>query len=73
MPCRTRARRSPPPAEVDSGRTSWTAQERDGAGEYSALYVMPKPDRILKRKLTYFYMDGVAGAPSDAAGRRGPV
>jgi len=44
---------------------SWTAQERDGAGEYSALYVA-QPGRITKRKLTYLYTDGVAGAPSGA-------
>jgi hypothetical protein len=50
----------------DAGRNSWTAQERDGAGEYSALYVMPQPDRILKRKLKYMYTDGVAGARSGA-------
>ena len=49
-----------------SARNSWTAQERDGAGEYSALYVTPAPNRILKRKLKYLYMDGVAGAPADA-------
>jgi hypothetical protein len=50
------------------GRTSWTAQERDGAGEYSALYLMAAPDRILKRKLKYLHTDGVAGAPVDAVG-----
>lgn len=50
----------------NTARTNWTAQERDGAGEYSALYVMPQPDRILKRKLKYTYTDGVAGAPADA-------
>jgi hypothetical protein len=49
-----------------SARSSWTAQERDGAGEYSALYVMPEPGRILKRKLQYTYTDGVAGASADA-------
>lgn len=49
-----------------TSRTFWTTQERDGAGEYSALYVMPAPDRILKRKLKYVYTDGVAGAPVDA-------
>jgi hypothetical protein len=50
----------------DFGRNSWTAQERDGAGEYSALYVMPQSDRILKRKLKYMYTDGVAGSHSSA-------
>ena len=50
----------------DSPQSSWTAQERDGAGEYLALYVMPQPDRIMKRKLEYIYTDGVAGAPASA-------
>jgi hypothetical protein len=50
----------------DSERANWTAQERDGAGEYSALYLRLQPDRILKRKLKYIYTDGVAGAPADA-------
>ncbi|MGA2535443.1 MAG: HEAT repeat domain-containing protein [Terracidiphilus sp.] len=50
----------------DSARNSWTAQERDGAGEYSALYVMPQSDHILKRKLKYMYTDGVAGTHSSA-------
>jgi HEAT repeat protein len=50
----------------DSARANWTAQERDGAGEYSALYLRPRPDRILKRKLKYIYTDGAAGAPTNA-------
>jgi hypothetical protein len=50
----------------DAARESWTAQERDGAGEYAALYVAPRPDRIVKRKLKYLYTDGVAGAPTNA-------
>ncbi len=56
------------PASLDETQAtpeSWTAQERDGAGEYSALYVA-QPGRITKRKLTYLYTDGVAGAPSGA-------
>jgi HEAT repeat protein len=44
---------------------SWTAQERDGAGEYSAAYRMQQPDRIVKRKLNYVHTDGVAGATAD--------
>jgi hypothetical protein len=32
-----------------SAGNSWTAQERDGAGEYSALYLTQAPGRILKR------------------------
>jgi hypothetical protein len=50
----------------DAAHSSWTAQERDGAGEYSALYLMPQPGSILKRKLKYTYTDGMAGARADA-------
>lgn len=50
----------------DSPRPSWTAQERDGAGEYVAFYVSPQPERILKRKLKYVYTDGVAGPATNA-------
>jgi hypothetical protein len=50
----------------DSARANWTAQERDGAGEYSAIYLMPQPDRILKHKLKYIYTDGLAGASANA-------
>jgi len=50
----------------NSVRANWTAQERDGAGEYSATYLMPQPDRILKHKLKYIYTDGVAGASANA-------
>jgi HEAT repeat protein len=49
----------------DSAPPSWTAQERDGAGEYLALYVKAQPDRVMKRKLKYVYTDGVAGAPTN--------
>ena len=52
-------------AEGQSQQANWTAQERDSAGEYSALYVA-QPGRILKRKLKYLYTDGVAGAPSNS-------
>ncbi len=45
---------------------SWTAQERDSAGEYLAVYVMPQPDRILKRKLKYLYIDGMAGVAANS-------
>ena len=46
-------------------RTSWTAQERDGAGEYMAMYVQSEPGRITKRKMKYTYVNGVSGAPAD--------
>ncbi len=45
---------------------SWTARERDGAGEYMALYVATQPHRILKRKLKYLHTDGVSGAPANS-------
>lgn len=43
----------------------WTAQERDGAGEYLAVYVKLQPDRILKRKLKYLYVDGTTGVAAN--------
>jgi HEAT repeat protein len=52
--------------QPDSERASWAAQERDGAGEYSALYARPQVDRILKKKLKYFYLDGMAGAAANS-------
>ncbi len=48
----------------DSPPQSWTALERDGAGEYMAIYATTQPGRITKRKLKYLYTDGVAGAPA---------
>jgi len=50
----------------DSARPSWTAQERDGAGEYVALYAMPQPHHVIKRKLKYVYTDGVADGPAES-------
>jgi hypothetical protein len=52
--------------QPDSARANWTAQQRDGTAEYSAIYLMPQPNRVVKRKLKYIYADGVAGAPADA-------
>lgn len=46
-------------------RTSWTAEERDGAGEYSALYLMQESGHLVKSKLKYTYTDGVAGARAE--------
>lgn len=50
--------------QLGSKRPSWTARERDGAGEYLALYVMTGPARVTKRKLKYLHTDGVTGIPS---------
>ena len=53
--------------ESDHGSDShtWTAHERDGAGEYVASYIASDPGRVVKRKLRYLHTDGVAGAPRD--------
>ena len=56
------AEQNPEPSEIKT----WTAQERDGAGQYSALYLEQQPGKIMKHKLKYIYTDGVAGAPADA-------
>jgi len=50
----------------ESARPSWTAQERDGAGEYAALYVMSGPDWVIKKKLKYMYTDGANGPAPNA-------
>ncbi len=50
----------------DSESASWTAQERDGAGEYLAVCVKSQPDRILKRKLKYLYIDGTIGGAANS-------
>lgn len=49
-----------------AAQTSWTTQERDGAGQYSALYHMEAPSRIVKRKLKYDQVDGVSGVPANS-------
>ncbi len=40
----------------------WTATERDGAGTYFAAYQQPSPSQIVKRKLRYVSLDGVAAS-----------
>lgn len=49
-----------------AARPQWTTQERDGAGEYAALYLETQPGHIIKRKLKYVYTDGVAGAAANS-------
>ena len=51
-----------PPEE----RPAWTVLERDGAGEYLAIYNLVEPNVVMKRKLKYLHTDGTAGAPPDA-------
>jgi len=46
-------------------RPAWTELERDGAGEYLALYNRATGNVVVKRKLKYVYTDGAAGAPAD--------
>jgi hypothetical protein len=46
-------------------RPVWTAMERDGAGNYLAIYQRPDWNSVVKRKLKYLYADGAAGAPVD--------
>jgi hypothetical protein len=49
--------------------TQWVTSERDGAGMYMAQYVRTAPDspsgptEVLKRKMRYVALDGVAGGP----------
>jgi HEAT repeat protein len=40
----------------------WTATERDGAGTYFAAYQQPSSSQIIKRKLRYVSLDGVAAS-----------
>jgi hypothetical protein len=46
-------------------RPVWTALERDGAGEYLAIYNRTDLNTVAKRKLKYVYTDGAPGAPAD--------
>jgi hypothetical protein len=46
----------------DPDRPAWTALERDGGGEYLAIYNRTDPNTVTKRKLKYVYTDGPAGA-----------
>ena len=46
-------------------RPVWTVTERDGAGEYLAIYNRQEPGVVVKRKLKYVYIDGAAGTPAD--------
>jgi hypothetical protein len=49
-----------PPEE----RGAWTAVERDGAGEYLAIYNLAGPNVVVKRKLKYLHTDGTPGTPT---------
>jgi hypothetical protein len=48
-----------------AGRPVWTVLERDGAGSYLALYEQQGLSTVVKRKLKYLDIDGVAGAPAN--------
>jgi hypothetical protein len=49
--------------ETGDDRAGWTVLERDGAGEYMAIYSRQGPGVIVKRKLKYAQTDGATGAP----------
>jgi len=46
-------------------RLAWTVLERDGAGEYLAIYNRAGPNMVMKRKVKYVYTDGAPGVPAD--------
>lgn len=48
-----------------SDRPAWTALERDGGGEYLAIYNRTGLNTVTKRKLKYVYTDGAPAAPAD--------
>ena len=50
---------------ADPDRPVWAALERDGAGEYMAVYNRLGGSKVVKRKLKYVYTDGAAGVPAD--------
>src|SRR5262249_45436643 len=47
-------------------RSSWTARERDGAGEYTAEYTRADAHTVIKRKVKYADGAGVEVAESEA-------
>jgi hypothetical protein len=49
---------------ADPDRPVWTMLERDGAGEYVAIYNRRDLNVVVKRKLKYVHTDGAAGAPA---------
>jgi len=46
-------------------RQSWTVEERDGAGRYTAVYSRESAGFVMKHKVDYLHADG---APGDSAG-----
>src|SRR6202158_518001 len=49
----------------DASQLVWTVLERDGAGSYLAIYQQWEPNVVVKRKLKYVRLDGMAGAPAE--------
>jgi hypothetical protein len=49
----------------DPDRPAWTVLERDGGGEYLAIYNRTGLNTVTKRKLKYVYTDGAAAAPAN--------
>jgi hypothetical protein len=50
----------------DREQLTWTVLERDGAGEYLAIYTRADTTTVIKRKLKYVYLDGAAGLPANS-------
>lgn len=53
-------------AGLEAGKWTWTAMERDAAGEYLALYSRTANGWVTKRKVKYVNLDGVSGAQRGA-------
>jgi hypothetical protein len=49
----------------DPNRVAWTALERDGAGEYLAVYNLIDWNVVVKHKAKYVHSDGAADIPPD--------
>jgi hypothetical protein len=47
-----------------ASKLTWNAMERDGAGDYLAIYNWAEPDAVIKRKLKYVHADAEPGAPT---------
>ncbi len=46
-------------------RSTWSVGERDGGGEYQAIYNRTAPSEVVKRKLKYVSIDGAPGVPAN--------
>lgn len=49
----------------EASKMVWNTLERDGAGNYLAIYNVVKSNAVLKRKLKYVHTDAEPGTPAD--------